>query len=393
MSVESNIRKLFCDRFFSSFWIAAPIIVPFYQSNGLNATQVFTIQAIFSAACLVFEIPTGYLSDVIGRKKTMIAGAALLPIGLAVYAFSHGFFGFVAAEIIIALANSLRSGTDTAFLYDTLIELKREKEHKRLEGTGHFLSSTGVGVAAVIGGLLSTLSLRTPFYANGLVFCVLLPLAISMREPKREAQTRKPMKEHGAELVKAVRYCLHHYEIRNAAIYSAILESTGIIGIWTYFLYYGKLGIGLGYYGIIAAAFGFINGTGGKLAHAVEAKIGRTAALSLPLLIAPSFLFLGQMQTIYALPLIYLNAFLWGFATPLLRDFVHQRTPSRIRATTLSVVSMGGRICYVLIAVPVGKIIDMYSLQTAHMFLGAVFLMVGSLALLSLFSQRRVAEH
>lgn len=159
--------------------------------------------------------------------------------------------------------------------------------------------------------------------------------------------------------------------------------------MWSYYLYYGKLGIGVGYYGVIAAAFALVCGLGGKVAHLVEKKYGERITFCLPLLIGPSLLLLGQIQSVYALALIYLNGFLWGLSTPLLRDFIHKRTKSSIRATVLSVTSMGGRLGYVIISILVGKIIDLSSLQNAHTFLGIVLLGGGSYSVFSLLRQRQ----
>ncbi len=66
-SLQGNFWKVYAYRFLSDFWLIAPIMVPYYEANGLSATQVFVTQAIYGASLLVLEIPSGYLADVIGR--------------------------------------------------------------------------------------------------------------------------------------------------------------------------------------------------------------------------------------------------------------------------------------------------------------------------------------
>lgn len=39
--------------------------------------DIFVIQSVFSLSLVLFEIPTGYFSDVYGRKGTMIFGTIL----------------------------------------------------------------------------------------------------------------------------------------------------------------------------------------------------------------------------------------------------------------------------------------------------------------------------
>ena len=41
-----------------------PIITIFYTEHGLSLHEVFLIQAIFSIAVVLFEVPSGYFADV-----------------------------------------------------------------------------------------------------------------------------------------------------------------------------------------------------------------------------------------------------------------------------------------------------------------------------------------
>jgi len=75
-----------------------PIIVLFFQENGLSMKEVFLLQSIFSIGIILFEIPSGYFSDVIGRKKTIILGCIFGFLGFSIYSFSYGFLGFLIAE-------------------------------------------------------------------------------------------------------------------------------------------------------------------------------------------------------------------------------------------------------------------------------------------------------
>lgn len=73
--ITSNIWKLYLHRALGYFLVIMPIITIFYQENGLSMRDIFVIQSVFSLSLVLFEIPTGYFSDVHGRKKTMILGS------------------------------------------------------------------------------------------------------------------------------------------------------------------------------------------------------------------------------------------------------------------------------------------------------------------------------
>ncbi|RPI41295.1 MAG: MFS transporter, partial [Bacteroidetes bacterium] len=93
-----------------------PIVVPFYESNGLSMTDIMILQAVYSVAIVILEIPSGYLADVIGRRKTLIMGSVFGTLGFMTYSLSHGFTGFLVAEVILGIGQSCISGADSAML-------------------------------------------------------------------------------------------------------------------------------------------------------------------------------------------------------------------------------------------------------------------------------------
>ena len=72
-----NIIRLYIIKAAKWFMLIMPIVVLFYQENGLGMQEVFTLQAIYSIAIVVLEIPSGYFADALGRKKTLIIGSIL----------------------------------------------------------------------------------------------------------------------------------------------------------------------------------------------------------------------------------------------------------------------------------------------------------------------------
>jgi MFS family permease len=126
-SIHPNIYRLYLIKIAKWFMLYMPIVVPFYVSNGLTMKDIMVLQAIYSIAIVILEIPSGYLADVIGRRKTLILGAVFGTIGFATYSFSYGFLGFLIAEVILGIGQSCISGADSAMLYDSLLERGEEK--------------------------------------------------------------------------------------------------------------------------------------------------------------------------------------------------------------------------------------------------------------------------
>lgn len=383
--VKANLFKVYLYKFISDFWLVVPILIPFYQSNGLSATQVFIVQAVFSASALIFEVPSGYLSDVIGRRKTMILSACFMPLGLLIYSFGHSFIWFAAAEFVLGLANSLRSGTDSALIYDSLLEVSAEGEYKKAEGRALFYNRTGTAIASILGGLLAVVSLRLPIYLNFLMTLPLLPIALTMVEPHRKSAKENPFKG----IIKVTKLCLTNVQLRPLTLFFAILTANGVTCFWAYYLYYRAAGINVGYFGLILAAFILTSAISSRQAHRTEDWLGQKRSLAILLLIGPIMLTLGLVISPWLIPLIIVHGFLWGLSEPLLADLINRRVNSEYRATAISVSAMIGRFGFVILAPLFGYFTDLYSLSTAFLVLGSFFVIVSLYCFFSLKKELR----
>ncbi len=371
MPLRANLWKIYIYKFLSEFYLLAPILIPYYMASGLNSTQIFTVQAAYALSVLVFEIPSGYLADVLGRKQTMIIGAVLFPAGIGIYAFTGSFWTFLLAELVLAIANSMRSGCDSALLYDSLLAMGKESQYKKHEGKSFFFARIGSSLASVMGGLLALFFLRLPLIANIVTASVMLPFALALTEPERtKLRVDRPLRD----ILSIARFSMSHQSLRPLIFAAALIMSTGIIGIWAYFLYYEALGVNIGYFGVLFALFQLSSALGSKTSHRIEARWGFKSSLRLLLLIAPVFLLLGLISSIWMIPLIMMNGYIWGFSFPLLMNSMNRFISSDIRATVLSVANMAGSFSYVLLAPSFGKIVDVFSLSTAFILIAAYFL-------------------
>ncbi len=376
-NIRSNLWKVYAYKLLSEFWVIVPILIPYYQSNGLNKTQIFTVQAAYALSILTMEIPSGYLADIIGRRKTLILGAVLMPIGIGVYAFTHSFFSFLIAEFIIAAGNSMRSGCDSALVYDTLIQLEKESEYKKFEGKSFFYARIGTSVSSIAGGLLALVSLKLPFYTNLATSVFMLPVALMLVEPlRKKLDSPSPFKD----IIQISRFCFAHSRMRWLMLYGALIRSTGVIGVWAYFLYYESIGIGIAYFGIIFAGWQLSSAFGSRAAHTLEEKFGKSGSVYLTLLIAPAFILLGLFRTPLLLIAIMINAFLFGLSFPLLLHHMNRLIESDVRATALSVANMTGSFSFVILSPLFGKLVDAFSLSDAFLAIGVFFIAYGSLS-------------
>lgn len=379
--LHSNVWKLYCIRALRSFMLAIPIIVIFFQENGLSTSQVFLLQSLFSLAAISMEIPTGYLSDRFGRKQAIIAGGFLATIGFVIYGQSHDFWGFLISEIILGFGVSFVSGSDSAMLYDTLAEEGREGEYKKFEGRGLGIGLTSESVASVVGGLLALISLRFPLYCEAAVTFLILPIAFSLVEPQRH----KFKSEEGSfkSMLNLMKYSLHeHREVKWLIIYSSVVGASTLTMFWFMQLYLVANHVPLGLLGVILSVFLLTAAFFSWNAHRLEKMLGRKKSLVMLLALPVSgFFLLSSFWFVWSGAFILLFYVVRGMNNPVILDYINGLIPSEKRATVLSVKNLVGRLIFSIAGPIFGWVNDAFSLKVALLSSGTTFLFLGLVSL------------
>ena len=375
-AISRNLWKVLTLKFLGDFLPIAPVLILFYTANGLNPTQIFTIQAVFHLAVLLLEVPSGYLADVIGRKKTLVFGAFFFPLGLALYTVGRSFAAFIFAEVILAVSVSMRSGCDSALLFDSLKQLGRNTEYKRYEGKCALLARSGTAVSSVAGGLLAAIFLRLPFLVNVGSALFMPPLALALAEPERE---KRPGKNPMRDILRICRYCLQQPHIRPVILFCGLLMASNLTALWAYFLLYQGLGIGVGWFGRIVRRFPAGRRPGwSRVACFLRTLRRQDAAVPGPAHSAVFRLCSACSPAVWLLPLVPANALLWNLAYPVLLERLNLAVGSDVRATVLSLAAMAGSVTFIVVSPLFGRLVDAVSLSAAFVALGGFFILAGA---------------
>ena len=93
--MAKNIKLLYGFAFFDPFMIHIPVWVLYLSTQGITMRQFMELQAVFALVILCGEVPSGLLSDLWGRKKTLLLGSTLkaLSFSLLPLCSSYEFWG------------------------------------------------------------------------------------------------------------------------------------------------------------------------------------------------------------------------------------------------------------------------------------------------------------
>lgn len=93
-----------------------------FASNNLNQRNISILMSVGSLSLLIFDFPSGNISDRIGRKKTAGIGIFLWGIGICIFSIANSYYYFLIAIIIFNLGVALESGSLTSWLHTYLVK-------------------------------------------------------------------------------------------------------------------------------------------------------------------------------------------------------------------------------------------------------------------------------
>ena len=390
VKLESNIWKMHLYMILYSLMFFTPIVVLFYQDNGLSLTQIMIIQSISSLIFVLLEVPSGYFADVFGRKKALMINGAFSAIAMFVFAIGTNFYYFLFASILWAIAGVFISGADQALAYDTLKDLGKENQYKKTWGSVSFYYFIGVSFASVIGGLLGKINYRYPYYAMIPFMFLLIPLAFSLKEPQRHKTIFT--KNYLFDLFKVIKSSvLKNKKLRWLLVYSAVIVGFIQAAYFFYQPYFKLTGLNIAYFGVVFAGFNIIVALSAKYSHKLEEKIGQKKSLILlVVLVGGCYFLMSNFIYLFSFVFAFLIQFVKGFSSIVISDYVHKLTDSSIRATVLSVKSLIEKMFGAVLLPFIGWIADVYSLQQALSLSGTIVLVCGAVALIFFWSNKPV---
>lgn len=353
-----------------------PIIVLFYEKNGLSLQDIFILKSIYSIVAVAFEIPSGYLADTWGKRKCLLFGSILFFGGYLTYSFTDTFLAFAFAEILLSIGQTFVNGADSALLYNTVAAHQKEYLYMRYEGRLTTVGNFSEAVAGLLGGLLAVVSLRWPFYAQTVIAFSGIPAALALREYGGKVGRQNAL----PEIIRIIRYSLFtNRQLAFSIAFSGIIGAATLTMAWFVQPVLMQLNTPISYYGIIWTVLNLAVGMAAFYSDRIEHQFGeRKMNLLILVSITAGYLLLAfHLHTYWLLVILLLFYLVRGFATPILKGYVNQLTLSEMRTTVLSIRNFIIRLLFAVIAPIAGWISDTYGIQMALLMITGLICLPG----------------
>jgi len=184
--------------------------------------SIFSIAYISSA---LFEVPTGVISDLLGRKKTLLMGALCAVICMVFYASGNSYFDLLLGAIFQGLSRAFYSGNNDALLHDTLKQLRKENKYPEYLGRTSSMFQVALASASLFGGFMAEKSLKLVMWSSVVPQALSLLIATQIIEPS--VNVKKPSSNIYKHLGEALSQFRANQKLKLLTVASVIRFSLG----------------------------------------------------------------------------------------------------------------------------------------------------------------------
>jgi len=316
--------------------------VALLYARGFSMAEIGMAEGVFHLASLLFEVPSGVISDVFGRKRSMVFSQISSIAASLLMVFSRSFAGVCLALAFSAFAYNFASGAREALAYDSLKHGGRQAHYLRYSSVEMTIYRICSSAATLMAGFTLAIGYRRANLIDAVLALAALVLALQLREIAQTPARREDgiARRIAACFAGALAFIRREKQARRIMLFNAIV---GAVSILIAFFMQVKLPL----CGLEAAYLGpalFIMGLGGALGARLAAVFASMRYRTLALLCMGGVM-LGLALAFSGLPAVMC---LGGFLAAAMDDLLQVRTdaklndmfPSAQRSTLVSVSSL-----------------------------------------------------
>lgn len=349
------------------------LYVPYLKSHGLSMSQIMLTQSIFGMTVIALEVPSGYLADMFGRKRTLLLGALFSGLGFSVFAWADSFFWFVTMEVLLAIGLSMMSGADIALLYDS---------HHQLQDQGHDVNQSafmlsrlslantlGEATGAALSAMLVIVSMDWVILTQVIAGWLAILFVLPMVEPSYHKMQGESHREN-------FKFVLHKTFFRGPWFTSMIvvwliLSISTWLAVWMFQAIWTAQDIDLAWFGWLWCLKSIMVSLMIYLApHGIQTWGRRATVIAAVILMGIAYFALSVATGLWVVLPIFLFSSVRGLASVALGDAISQSFDSSFRATGNSMLSFAFRFLTVITAPMMGYGMDAWGVKTTIILIG-----------------------
>lgn len=320
-------------------------LLVYFIDIGFSLTQIGFLLAVVPLTMLLFEIPTGAIADLYGRKFSVLLGYFLEAGLIFSLMFSTSYYYILSVLALLGIAMTLSSGSKEAWVVDLI-------NHKKGNFVNDFFikEHSILGVALIISGIVGAffvkqfgVSIIFPISGFSLLVSIVILSFAQEHHVKRKIKIKQSIKELSKQTKISISYIKNHpvlfYLLLGGMFFT--LGEVFTQGLsWIPLLQ--ELNFQDHWFGYMWSGMWAITAIAPLFSKKLVKKTGElnfiiwTTSIGMVILLLIYF----AINWIMVLVIMFSAAFLYEIHIPASRSYFHKFTPRKLRATIGSVESM-----------------------------------------------------
>ena len=361
--------------------ISAAFQIIYFLEFGYSLTQIGFFLGAFGLGTVLFEIPTGAIADMFGRKASVILGTLLSAVAVIAVFFISNFYSLIGLFFVYGAFSTLISGASDAWVVDLLHDNKRKNLVHEFYSKHHSFGNFAMLLSGIVGAfIVQHFGITSIWLVTGfamVVYAIILSFGKENYTRTKKVSVKKSFVNLFKQSKDSIKYSFKH-EIISILLFISLVGAFAYFfsGEMSWFPLLREMGFQEHWFGYVFSA-SFLVGIFAPLSSRFFVKkFGSYKRL----VIFTSFLVLIVLSMIY-----FVNGWVLGvvlyvlfmsiddFHVPVSNVFFQNFVPNKKRATIASfqnfVVSLAG-----VIAMPlVGFVVDSLGPKTG-IFIGGLLM-------------------
>jgi MFS family permease len=210
--------------FLKAIMLLSPIILLFFNENGLNLSDLFFCQGIFYICAILFDIPIGYLSNTKSRKYLLFSAQLVFLLITILWLCFKGYYIILFGEILYAYTKTAIDNVPSGYLFDYLST--KNKSMPQYWGYSYFYMALGVAISSLLGAYLYYISgSRLILIIEAILISISIILILSLPDIKSQNTISKSFKQEIKEYIEIIKDICKNKSIITYVFYSGLLNS------------------------------------------------------------------------------------------------------------------------------------------------------------------------
>lgn len=342
LKIKKQINILYVTGILSNLSITGAWVA-ILAARGFSLVQIGFAETIFHITSLIFEIPSGMLADLLGRKRMLIVSQIMAIIGCLLMALIDGYSGVCISFVFQALNYNFASGTGDALAYDSLLLVNEQDRYEKYSANQLMIYRIGEAASTLCAGAALAWGYKPAYIFSAAWHVITIVFTMMLKEitieKKPDVNLRNLFPAIGQHFLSVLKFFIDN---KKAAILMFANSFVGAVDTLLLFFLQSKL-TEAGISNFLLGAALFIMQMGGVVGTRIITGLKNVKYIMIYLFTALGVISGVMLEHTAIIPLMVLG----GFLSAACDDMLQTRTDARLqdmfnsnqRATLISVGS------------------------------------------------------